>query len=62
MFVKKELIPGLQSDQKRVGVLFMITRTKSSDDLSKASEQIKGTGVKGCGIGKKLFSLLYHED
>lgn len=57
MFVKKGMMSWLVGDKQKVGILFLITRTKSSDDISKVSEQIKGAGAKTCGLGKKFDSF-----
>lgn len=50
MLVKKNILPALKND-KKIPVMFLITRTKSSDDISKASEQIRGSGCKTVGVG-----------
>jgi len=51
LLVKKTLLDALEKDPKRIPVLFFVTRTRSSDDVSKISEQIRGAGCKTVAIG-----------
>lgn len=54
LLVKKTLLDTLEKDPKRTPVLFFVTRTRSSDDVSKISEQIRGAGAKTVAIGKRI--------
>ncbi|XP_066921742.1 uncharacterized protein [Clytia hemisphaerica] len=48
---KKNVLPIIEKDDQKTPVLFFVTRTKSSDDISKVGEQIKGSGCKTVSIG-----------
>ncbi|XP_066921740.1 uncharacterized protein [Clytia hemisphaerica] len=50
-FFKQRLINRFISDNKRTPLMFLVTQSKSSDDISKISQQIKGSGCKAIGIG-----------
>jgi len=52
MLFKKSVLGAIRDDEKKTPVMFLITRTKSSDDISKVSEQIRGSGCKTVGIGE----------
>lgn len=51
MDVKKNVLSQLK-DEKKKSVGFCITRSQSSDDISKASEQLKGAGLTLVAIGE----------
>ena len=51
MDVKKNVLSHLK-DEKKKSVGFCITRSQSSDDISKASEQLKGAGLTLVAIGE----------
>ena len=50
-FFNQRLSNRLMSDSKRTPLMFLVTQSKSSDDISKVSQQIKGSGCKTIGIG-----------
>ena len=55
-YVKSTVVPKTAGEEKRKQICFVITRSSSSDDISKASEQLKGAEVTLVAIGECITS------